>query len=92
MTVFSRRSFLGGTAAATGLLAGVSGVPVAASSTQAPGPQYGPAGHIAKLNANENPYGPSPIAIREAFEAVLAGEPTREQAAEAATAWAQRSS
>jgi histidinol-phosphate aminotransferase len=73
MTVFSRRSFLGGTAAATGLLAGVSGVPVAASSTQAPGPQYGPAGHIAKLNANENPYGPSPIAIREAFEAVRQG-------------------
>ena len=73
MTDISRRSFLGGSAAATGLLAAGSGVAVAANGPAKNGPAYGPAAHIAKLNANENPYGPSPAAIQAAFEAVREG-------------------
>ncbi len=72
MTELSRRTFLGGTAAAAGLIAGV-GAPLAAGSTAASGPAYGPAAHVAKLDANENPYGPSPTAVKEAFEAVRQG-------------------
>ncbi len=73
MTDVSRRSFLGGSAAATGILATGSGVSLAAGSPPVNGPAYGPAPHIAKLNANENPYGPSPAAIQAAFEAVREG-------------------
>jgi len=73
MTVFSRRSFLGGSAAATGLLAGGAALPLAAATPVVDGPLYGPAPQVAKLNANENPYGPSPAAIREAFDAVRQG-------------------
>ena len=72
MTELSRRTFLGGTAAATGLMMGA-GVPVAAAPIGVSSPEYGPAAHIAKLNANENPYGPSPSAMVEAFEAVRQG-------------------
>ena len=75
MTHISRRSFLGSSAAA-GLLATGSTVGVAAkaASSKAPsGPAYGPAPHVAKLNANENPYGPSPAAMQAAFEAVREG-------------------
>ncbi|MEM7097903.1 MAG: histidinol-phosphate transaminase [Pseudomonadota bacterium] len=41
----------------------------AASSGSILTPAYGPAPGIAKLNANENPYGPSPAALRAMAEA-----------------------
>jgi histidinol-phosphate aminotransferase len=72
MTELSRRTFLGGTAAASGLAVAAGGSRAAVGTTPA-GPEYGPPEHVAKLNANENPYGPSPVAIREAFEAVRQG-------------------
>lgn len=73
MTEFSRRSFLGGTAAATGVMATV-GMPVAAAvQSGSAAPAYGPAAGIAKLNSNENPYGPSAGAIREALAATRQG-------------------
>ena len=34
---------------------------------------YGPAFGVAKLNANENPYGPSPLALRAMEEAIKMG-------------------
>lgn len=71
----SRRIFLGGTAAASGALAasglGLAAAPAAATATLSPG--YGPPAGVAKLNANENPYGPSPDAIREMYEAAKQG-------------------
>ena len=74
MPAISRRLFLGSSAAATGA-AVASGVPLAAvaSAGSAKAPAYGPAAGVAKLNANENPYGPSPGAIKEALEATKLG-------------------
>jgi histidinol-phosphate aminotransferase len=74
MPAISRRLFLGSSAAATGA-AVASGVPLAAvaSAGAAKAPAYGPAAGVAKLNANENPYGPSPGAIKEALEAPKLG-------------------
>ena len=74
MPAISRRLFLGSSAAATGA-AIATGVPLAASAaaSEAKPPAYGPAAGVAKLNANENPYGPSPGAIREALEATRLG-------------------
>ena len=70
----SRRRFLGGTALVAGAIAG-SVIPMAASqaamSTSAL--QYGPAKGVAKLNANENPYGPSPAALKAMNEASAKG-------------------
>lgn len=66
----SRRLFIGGAAAVAGALASASvapharaGAPVAAPGTAAGLPHFGPAPGIAKLNANENPYGPSEAAL-----------------------------
>lgn len=73
MTGLSRRSFLGGSAAAGGILAAGPGITYAAVKSSGSRPAYGPAPHIAKLNANENPYGPSPAAQQAAFEAVREG-------------------
>lgn len=73
MTDLSRRSFLGGSAAAGGILAAGPGITYAAGKSSGSRPAYGPAPHIAKLNANENPYGPSPAAQQAAFEAVREG-------------------
>jgi histidinol-phosphate aminotransferase len=74
MPAISRRLFLGSSAAATGASIAM-GVPLsaAASAGEAKAPAYGPAAGVAKLNANENPYGPSPGAIKEAFEATKLG-------------------
>ena len=74
MSSFSRRSFLGSSVAAAGLATGVavSGVSTASAETTK-SPAYGPAAGVAKLNANENPYGPSPAALKEAFEATRLG-------------------
>jgi histidinol-phosphate aminotransferase len=62
----SRRLFIGGAAAVAGALASVSVAPRAragAPATPAGLPHFGPAPGIAKLNANENPYGPSEAAL-----------------------------
>lgn len=75
MTEFSRRSFLGGSAVAAGVIA-AAGMPVAAgaqSPSGAAAPAYGPPAGIAKLNSNENPYGPSAGAIKEALAASREG-------------------
>ncbi|MEM6810712.1 MAG: histidinol-phosphate transaminase [Pseudomonadota bacterium] len=62
--MLSRRNFLGGSAAALSLIAS----PPALARVL-----YGPADGVAKLNANENPYGPSPMAIKAMTEAVRKG-------------------
>ncbi|MEC7664351.1 MAG: aminotransferase class I/II-fold pyridoxal phosphate-dependent enzyme [Pseudomonadota bacterium] len=71
----SRRTFL--TASATAVGAGLASLPYAsvAQSTQATSktPLYGPPPGVAKLNANENPYGPSPAAIKAMTEAIAKG-------------------
>ena len=71
----SRRTFL--TASATAVGAGLASLPYAsvAQSTQATSktPLYGPPPGVAKLNANENPYGPSPAAIKAMTEAITKG-------------------
>jgi histidinol-phosphate aminotransferase len=61
---FSRRHFLGGSVAVAGALATVgTALPARAASAGPNGtsalPLFGPAPGVAKLNANENPYGPS---------------------------------
>ncbi|WP_438499272.1 pyridoxal phosphate-dependent aminotransferase [Alteromonas australica] len=70
----SRRLFLGGTAAATAV--GASGIVtssgVSAASTM-PKVNFGPKAGVAKLNANENPFGPSPAALKAISEAAAQG-------------------
>ena len=71
MTIpLSRRLFIGGTAAVTGALASVTmaprswaDMPAAPPAAGVGFPAFGPAPGIAKLNANENPYGPSKAAL-----------------------------
>ncbi|WP_282146585.1 pyridoxal phosphate-dependent aminotransferase [Alteromonas stellipolaris] len=62
----SRRLFLGGSAAATAI--GASGIitsgSLQAATTATPKVLYGPKPGIAKLNANENPFGPSSAALK----------------------------
>ncbi len=69
---FSRRSFFAASAALGGsaLLASKA---VASPQLSAPGLTYGPPPGVAKLNANENPYGPSPAAIKAMAEASKSG-------------------
>ena len=62
--MLSRRAFLGGSAAALSL---------AAANPSLASVLYGPADGIVKLNANENPYGPSPAAIKAMTEAIRQG-------------------
>ena len=74
-----RRSFLGGSA----ILAGAASAPALSSTsgsmlTSMVGstvvePIYGPPPGVAKLNANENPYGPSPLAIKAMTKAITKG-------------------
>ncbi len=59
----SRRLFLGGGATLAGAGALGASVPLAASASPASLPGFGPAAGVAKLNANENPYGPSKPAL-----------------------------
>ena len=70
MTGISRRSFFIGSA-----VAGVSTLASARtfSLDAAPINLYGPASGVAKLNANENPYGPSPKALKAMVEASAHG-------------------
>jgi len=73
-----RRAFLGGSA----LLAGAASAPSVAATGHAFSstltaasvePMYGPPPGVAKLNANENPYGPSPMAIKAMTKAITKG-------------------
>lgn len=59
----SRRLFLGGGATLAGAGALGASVHVAAASSPATLPSFGPKAGVAKLNANENPYGPSKPAL-----------------------------
>ncbi len=67
----NRRSFLGGTAALAS--AGSLGLSSADTMSKVIIPSYGPSPDIAKLNANENPYGPSPAALRAIADASRRG-------------------
>ena len=75
----SRRLFLGGSAAATAV--GASGIITTlgaqAATAQAlknqPPLRYGPKPGVAKLNANENPFGPSPAALKAISDAAVQG-------------------
>jgi histidinol-phosphate aminotransferase len=75
----SRRLFLGGSAAATAV--GASGIITTlgaqAATAQAlknqPPLRYGPKPGVAKLNANENPFGPSPAALKAISDAAAQG-------------------
>ncbi len=67
----SRRGFLRGSALMAGAYAGSSVVPLqAAASTMS---LYGPAPGVAKLNSNENPYGPSKKALAAMVNASAKG-------------------
>jgi histidinol-phosphate aminotransferase len=73
----SRRLFLRGTiatasAVAAGGLVSLSGHALAVNHS-APVINYGPSAGIAKLNANENPYGPSPAAMKAIMQASAKG-------------------
>ena len=74
MTQLNRRAFLGTSAT---LAAGSSLAPLAGASTAAVSPAavpaYGPNKGVAKLNANENPYGPSKAALVQMYEASKLG-------------------
>ncbi|MEP2652740.1 MAG: histidinol-phosphate transaminase [Paraglaciecola sp.] len=70
----SRRLFLQGTVAASAVAASgiITGAAVAAHHKN-PAVAYGPKAGIAKLNANENPFGPSPAAMKAIMEASSKG-------------------
>ena len=68
----SRRLFLGGAASVLGAAA-FSGAGSAMAAPKAAQPLYGPAPGVAKLNANENPYGPSPKALKAIMQASQKG-------------------
>ena len=71
----SRRTLL--TGAALGAAGSVLSIPKPAiaghHSSKVNSTRYGPAPGIAKLNANENPYGPSPAALKAMSEAIQKG-------------------
>lgn len=75
MTInLKRRGFLFGTAGAA-IAAGVASTGLVAMPANAarPSPKYGPSPDVAKLNANENPYGPSREALIAMQEATANG-------------------
>lgn len=70
----SRRMFLQGTTAAfSAATIGGLASSAAAKEISRPTPLYGPPPGVAKLNANENPYGPSPKALKAMMEASQKG-------------------
>jgi len=70
----SRRMFLQGTTAAfSAATIGGLASSAAAKEMSRPTPLYGPPPGVAKLNANENPYGPSPKALKAMMEASQKG-------------------
>lgn len=71
----NRRMFLAGSTVAVGssmMLPSLAGATTPAAGTMVP-PAYGPMAGVAKLNANENPYGPSPSAIKAMDAAMRKG-------------------
>ena len=70
---YSRRLFLGGTAAAIGASGLLTSASLQAASSSSPSVAYGPKAGISKLNANENPFGPSPSALKAINEAASQG-------------------
>ena len=70
--LFLRGSFAAASAVAAGGLISLSGNALAAHHS-APIVNYGPTLGIAKLNANENPYGPSPDAMKAMIQASAKG-------------------
>lgn len=73
MTGITRRAFFTGSAAIGASTLLPASQVIAAANAMMPVDLYGPASGIAKLNANENPYGPSPMAIKAAMEATKRG-------------------
>ncbi len=69
----SRRLFLQGTTAAFSAAAMGAAASVSAKEMVRPTPLYGPPPGVAKLNANENPYGPSPAALKAMMQASQKG-------------------
>ncbi|WGL15039.1 histidinol-phosphate transaminase [Microbulbifer bruguierae] len=69
----SRRLFLQGATAAISAASMAGVAKVSAKEINRPVPLYGPPPGIAKLNANENPYGPSPAALKAMMEASQKG-------------------
>ncbi|MFV8819273.1 histidinol-phosphate aminotransferase family protein, partial [Haliea sp. E17] len=71
----NRRLFLGAVAGAAGLAASSGRLAHAAGASTLVRPDviYGPAPGIARLNSNENPYGPSPAALKALAEASAQG-------------------
>ena len=70
----SRRLFLGGTVAATAFSAsGLVGTSVANATPLPKNVMFGPKPGVAKLNANENPFGPSPMALKAIAKASAEG-------------------
>ena len=70
---FSRRSFFTASAALSGGALLGSRLVTASTDGYAVNPLYGPPIGVAKLNANENPYGPSPAALKAMAEASQSG-------------------
>ena len=72
---FSRRALLKGAALSAGALSlpSVSYAKPYLITGKANNIIYGPAKGVAKLNANENPYGPSPSALKAMEEAIKQG-------------------
>jgi histidinol-phosphate aminotransferase len=70
--LFLRGSLVTASAVAVGGLVSLSGNALAGNHI-APAVHYGPGVGIAKLNANENPYGPSPEAIKAMMQASAKG-------------------
>ena len=70
---FSRRSLLVKTAAVGVSTLGLSRPALAEPQANSPVGLYAPTLGVAKLNANENPYGPSPAAVRAMAEASAHG-------------------
>jgi histidinol-phosphate aminotransferase len=71
----NRRLFLGAVAGAASLVAGghIAGAAAGAATPLRPRVNYGPAPGVAKLNANENPFGPSKGALAALNEAAGQG-------------------
>lgn len=70
----SRRNFLSAGAATIGASLVAPHLALAQSANaDLSSPMYGPAPGVAKLNANENPYGPSPAAIKAMTDAIGKG-------------------
>ncbi|MCR9259179.1 MAG: aminotransferase class I/II-fold pyridoxal phosphate-dependent enzyme [Pseudomonadaceae bacterium] len=73
-SAINRRMFLAGSSAAIGSSMVLPGLAAAAPGAMvSSAPAYGPLPGVAKLNANENPYGPSPAALKAMDAAMRKG-------------------